>query len=264
MKVLRTDNGTEFKNTLVNKLLAEADIIRELTCVDTSHQNAVAERAIGVLFAMARTMLVDSALPAHFWGEALMSAVHIKNRMPSSSNANGISPYEARFGRVPDISYLRPFGVTAFVRIQKHITKVSPRALKGIFVGYGQTVSRQKGWRVFIVDTGKVVTTTDVRFELSVAISHLSISPGQIPGVQSHFLLGESGGVCALIRGCTLPPVVSAAATSFSVRGHSVWGTVFLTGSCSVPCHPCSVSVCPTRARVGGCVCTYCYEPAGQ
>ena len=81
-KILRSDNGTDFKNALVDKLLAEGDIQREFTCVGTSHQNAVAERATGVLFAMARTMLADSSLPPQFWGEALMTEAHIHNRMP--------------------------------------------------------------------------------------------------------------------------------------------------------------------------------------
>ena len=65
-KVLRSDNGTEFKNAAVDALLAETDIQRELTCVGTSHQNAVAERAIGIVFAAARTMLVSAALPPRF------------------------------------------------------------------------------------------------------------------------------------------------------------------------------------------------------
>ena len=69
-KILRSDNGTDFKNDLVDRLLAEAG---ELTCVP---QNAVAERAIGDIFAMARTMLVNAALPLQFWGEAVMTAAH--------------------------------------------------------------------------------------------------------------------------------------------------------------------------------------------
>ena len=85
-KILRTDNGREFKNALVDKLLAEGDIGREFTCVGMSHENPVAERAIGVLFSMARTMLIDSSLPPEFWGEAIMTAAHIRNRMPCSSN----------------------------------------------------------------------------------------------------------------------------------------------------------------------------------
>ena len=100
-KIVRSDNGKEFKNTLVNAFLAEADITREFTCTDTSHQNGVAERAIGAAFAGLRTLLVDSALPPSFWGEALMHYVHTRNRMPCSVNPSSISPFQARFGHPP-------------------------------------------------------------------------------------------------------------------------------------------------------------------
>ena len=170
-KILRTDNGGEFKNSAVDKLLAEGDILREYTCVGTSHQNPVAERALGVLFAMARTMLIDSSLPPQFWGEALMAAAHVRNRMPCSSNPNNASPFEMRFGKRPDLCHLRPFGVTAFVRIQKHITKISSRALQGFLVGYGHSISNQKGWRIFLPAENKVVTTTEVKFETSISAS---------------------------------------------------------------------------------------------
>ena len=163
-KYLRSDNGTEFKNTEVDKLLAESDVLRELTCVGTSHQNGVAERAIGVIFATARTMLVDARLPPRFWGEAVMCAAYVRNRLPSSSNPNSLSPFEIRYGRRPDLRHLRPFGVRAYVRIQRHITKVQPRAETGILVGYGESVSSQKGWRIFLPASSSVVTTTAVTF----------------------------------------------------------------------------------------------------
>ena len=144
-KIIRTDNGKEFCNRLVDALLAESDIQRELTCVGTSHQNGVAERAIGIVFAIARTLIVDASLPAEFWGEAVITAVYLRNRLPCSANPGNISPFEARYGRRPDLRHLRPFGVSAFVRIQKHLTKVQARAIKGIFIGYGESVSAQKG-----------------------------------------------------------------------------------------------------------------------
>ena len=97
--IIRSDNGTEYKNRLVNALLAESNIEREFTCVGTSHQNGVAESAIGTIFAMARTMLVDASLPPRFWGEAVITAVHVHNRLPCSANANNASPYEVRHGR---------------------------------------------------------------------------------------------------------------------------------------------------------------------
>ena len=166
-RVVRCDNGTEYKNRLVNALLAESNIDREYTCVGTSHQNGVAESAIGILFAMARTMLVDASFPPRFWGEAVIAAVHVHNRMPCKSNPNNASPYEIRHGHLPSLRHLRPFGIEAYVRIQEHITKVMPRATKGILLGYGHTVSKQKGWRILLPATGKVVTTTDATFDKS-------------------------------------------------------------------------------------------------
>ena len=170
-KYLRTDNGTEFVNTVVAALLAESDIIRELTCVDTSHQNGVAERTIGVIFATARTMLVDASLPPRFWGEAVMCAAYVRNRLPCSANPNSLSPFEVRYGRRPDLRHLRPFGVRAFVRIQTHITKVQPRAYKGIMLGYGESVSSKKGWRIYLPSSSRVVTTTAATFHRDLASS---------------------------------------------------------------------------------------------
>ena len=81
-KIVRTDNGKEFCNRDVDALLGESDILRELTCVGTSHQNGVAERAIGIVFSMARTIIVDACLPPVFWDEAAITAVYICNRLP--------------------------------------------------------------------------------------------------------------------------------------------------------------------------------------
>ena len=67
------------------------------------------------------------------------------NRLPSRANENNKSPYEMRYGSPPNICHLRPFGIDVFVRVQTHITKVMPRATKGIMLGYGHTISNQRG-----------------------------------------------------------------------------------------------------------------------
>lgn len=177
-KIIRCDNGTEFRNQLVDALLVEAGIHREFTCVGTSHQNGVAESAIGTIFAIARTMLVDAKLSPKFWGEAVLAATHVHNRMPCAANNAMASPYEIRFGNPPDLSHLRPFGISAFVNIKEHVTKVMPRALRGILLGYGHAVSHQKGWRVLVPTLGKVVTTTDATFGSNLAEAVTSRSPG--------------------------------------------------------------------------------------
>ena len=107
-KILRTDNGTEFINSEVHALLAQTGIVHERTCPDTSHQNAVAERAIGRLMPMVRTHNDGSGVSATriVWGSSSgRSVAHVLNRMPCSSNTDSASPFQIRYGRVPQISH---------------------------------------------------------------------------------------------------------------------------------------------------------------
>ena len=91
-----------------------------------------------------------------------------------------MSPYELRYGSAPDILHLRPFGAEAYVRVQSHITKVMPRAVRGTMIGYGHTVSNQQGWRILLDTKGTVVTTTDASFDKSLPQSVASRSPSLI------------------------------------------------------------------------------------
>ena len=204
-KYLRTDNGTEFVNKIVDALLAESDIMRELTCVGTSHQNGVAERAIGVVFAVARTMLADACLPPRFWGEAIMCAVYVRNRLPCSSNPNNLSPYEVRYGRRPDLRHLRPFGVRAFVRVHTHITKVQPRADRGIMLGYGESVSSKKGWRIYLPASSRVVTTTAATFHVDLPSSIASRVRSLVSSTPPDFGSGNTAPVASVVEPTDLP-----------------------------------------------------------
>ena len=51
----------------------------------TSHFNGKAERGIGVVKDMARSMLFQSGLPRRYWGEAVVYAGQVLNRMPRKS-----------------------------------------------------------------------------------------------------------------------------------------------------------------------------------
>ena len=72
-------------------------------------------------------------LPLSFWGYALETASLILNNVPSKS-INGI-PYEVWSGKKSNLKYLRAWGCAAYVK-QVDPTKLEPRSLKGIFVGY--------------------------------------------------------------------------------------------------------------------------------
>ncbi|GJT63064.1 ribonuclease H-like domain-containing protein [Tanacetum coccineum] len=61
------DQGTEFKNHLMNEFCAKKGIKREYSIARTPQQNGVAERKNRTLIEAARTMLADSLLPIQFW-----------------------------------------------------------------------------------------------------------------------------------------------------------------------------------------------------
>ena len=84
-RVVRSDNGTKFVNSAMSALFAQAGIQHERTCPHTSHQNGVAKRAIGRLMPVVRTMVADASADPSFWGEAMITAAHVLNRMPTSA-----------------------------------------------------------------------------------------------------------------------------------------------------------------------------------
>ncbi|GJU18907.1 ribonuclease H-like domain-containing protein [Tanacetum coccineum] len=70
VKIIRSDNGTEFKNKVMDEFCREKGIRREYSVARTPQQNGVAERRNRTLIEAARTMLADSKLPTTFWAEA--------------------------------------------------------------------------------------------------------------------------------------------------------------------------------------------------
>nr|GEX56133.1 hypothetical protein [Tanacetum cinerariifolium] len=74
VKVIRSDNGTEFKNNDLNQFCGMKGIKREFSVPRTPQQNGIAERKNKTLIEAARTMLADSLLPIPYWAEAVNTA----------------------------------------------------------------------------------------------------------------------------------------------------------------------------------------------
>ncbi|GKB53166.1 putative ribonuclease H-like domain-containing protein [Tanacetum coccineum] len=76
VKVIRCDNGTEFKNMVMNQFCEMKGIKREFSVARTPQQNRVAERKNRTLIEAARTMLADLKLLT-FWAEAVNTACYV-------------------------------------------------------------------------------------------------------------------------------------------------------------------------------------------
>ena len=83
IKSLWTDIGCEYLSDLFKTYCDEKGIARQLTIPYTPQQNGVAERRNRTLLDMIRSMMAQVKLPISFWGDALMTATYILNRVPS-------------------------------------------------------------------------------------------------------------------------------------------------------------------------------------
>jgi transposase InsO family protein len=71
IKKIRSDNGTEFKNSQIEGFLEEEGIKHEFSSPYTPQQNGVVERKNRTLLDMARTMLDEYKTANRFWAERL-------------------------------------------------------------------------------------------------------------------------------------------------------------------------------------------------
>ncbi|GKA56517.1 putative ribonuclease H-like domain-containing protein, partial [Tanacetum coccineum] len=93
VKIIRSDNGTEFKNKVMDDFCREKRIKRVYSVARTPQQNGIAERKNRTLIEAARTMLADSKLPTTFWAEAVFIACYVQNRVLIVKPHNK-TPYE--------------------------------------------------------------------------------------------------------------------------------------------------------------------------
>ncbi|GJY81536.1 putative ribonuclease H-like domain-containing protein [Tanacetum coccineum] len=77
VKIIRSDNGTEFKNKVMGDFYREKGIRREYSVARSPQQNGVAERRNRTLIEAVRTILAYSKLPTTFWVEAVSTACYV-------------------------------------------------------------------------------------------------------------------------------------------------------------------------------------------
>ncbi|KAJ9541898.1 hypothetical protein OSB04_028404 [Centaurea solstitialis] len=80
VRVIRSDNGTEFKNSIIEDYLTSVGITHNFSAPRTPKQNGVVERKNRTLVEAAKTMLNTSGLPLTFWAEAVSTACYTQNR----------------------------------------------------------------------------------------------------------------------------------------------------------------------------------------
>nr|GEW87008.1 hypothetical protein [Tanacetum cinerariifolium] len=160
-KIIKCDNGGEFKNKEVNEFCTKKGIRREFGNARTPQQNRVTERRNRTLIEAAKTMLADAKLPVTFWAEAVNTACYVQNRVLVNKSQNK-TPYELFNSRIPAIGFLRPIGCHVMIlNSLDHLGKFDAKGDEGYFVGYSMS---SKAFRVFNKRTKKVEENLHVDF----------------------------------------------------------------------------------------------------
>ncbi|KAK2410134.1 putative mitochondrial protein [Trifolium repens] len=162
IRSLRSDNAREYLSHQFQNFMALNGILHQTSCPHTPQQNGVAERKNRHLIETTRTLLLHGNVPFRFWGDAVLTACYLINRMPSSV-LDGNIPHSILFPHSP----LHPvpprvFGSTCFVHnLSPGLDKLSARSLKCVFLGYHRS---QKGYRCYSPTLRRYLVSADVTF----------------------------------------------------------------------------------------------------
>ena len=140
-------------------------ILHDSSCVNTP-TNEVAERKNGHLLNTIRALLFQGNAPKSYWGEVVLTATYLINRIPSQvlHNKSLVEVHKNFYPHFRTSNGLTPrvFGCTAFVHVHsQHRDKLDPRAIKCVFLGYSST---QKGYKCYTSSTKKFYISADVTF----------------------------------------------------------------------------------------------------
>jgi transposase InsO family protein len=136
LKVLRTDNGGEFTSMQFGEYCVGVVIQWHFSAPYSPHQNGVVECRNQMVVNTARSILRARGMPGHFWGEAVHTAVFLLNRAPTSA-LEGMTPYQAWYGKKPPVHFLKVFGCLAYIKnVRPHLSKLDDRGQKVIFIDY--------------------------------------------------------------------------------------------------------------------------------
>ena len=82
--ILRSDNAKKYFPTPFSSFMSSYEILHQSSCAYTPQHNGVAEWKNRYLVETAYTLLLHHKVPQRFWGDAILVACYLINRMPSS------------------------------------------------------------------------------------------------------------------------------------------------------------------------------------
>ena len=188
--VLRSDNSKEYFSNDFSHYLAEHGIIHQNSCPYNLQQNGVAKRKNRHLLEIARALMFTSLVPNTYWGEAILTSSYLINRLPSKVLAfktllSVFLDYYPHHTRVLNSYFPKVFGCTIFVhKYQPSQSKLEPKTLKCIFIGYSPT---QQWYKCYHPSTRKFIISCDVSFIENQQFFHTISLQRQVPHAEEQW-----------------------------------------------------------------------------
>uniref|UniRef100_A0A2N9HQ21 Integrase catalytic domain-containing protein n=1 Tax=Fagus sylvatica TaxID=28930 RepID=A0A2N9HQ21_FAGSY len=138
IKVFRSDNAREYRQTDFSTILKHYGTIFHTSCAGTSQQNGRAERKLRHILDTVRALTNAASTPVSFWGEAALTAVYTINRCPSPVVQN-TTPYE----RAPNFNPALNYVVFLAMALKKRGTGVmiqSPNVFESLDMWYSGNI----------------------------------------------------------------------------------------------------------------------------
>ncbi|GJV92592.1 retrovirus-related pol polyprotein from transposon TNT 1-94 [Tanacetum coccineum] len=181
--IVRTNNGTEFKNQVLQEYFNSIGIYHQTSSVRTPQQNGFVEQRNQTLVEAARTMLIFSHAPLFLWAEAIATVCYTQNRSIIHRRFDK-TPYELINGRKLDISFVHVFGALYYPKNDSEdIRKLGAKGDISFFIGY---LANSFTYRVYNHRTKKIMETMNVTFdELSIMAFEQSSSKPGLQGMTS-------------------------------------------------------------------------------
>ena len=165
VKTMRHDKGRgDFGNKAFEKMLKKYSITPENTATSTG--NAKCERRIGIAHTDSITNMSWCQGPRNWWSFSKRYSVTTRNLMPSKTNSGHLSPYEAAYGRQPNLAMLVPFGCLAYATVANinRGGKTNYRKASRIcaMIGYDlKPDGHPLGYQLYDCDLGTIIRRAD-------------------------------------------------------------------------------------------------------